>query len=142
MLFLKEEFHLIESTECTHLSILGWFNEVFNKAMHNTNVIKNILEVYKGFEMVKQLVDVGGGLGVTLEAITAKYRHIKGINFDLPHVIQHATHYPDDGKLIVVEAILPVVSPEIDAATKATYQIDVLMMTQNPGHGLGHRSWI
>ncbi|KAK4849017.1 hypothetical protein QYF36_019884 [Acer negundo] len=47
-----------------------------------------------GFENVKQLVDVGGGLGVTLKAVTAKYPHIKGINFDLPHVIQRAPNYP------------------------------------------------
>ncbi|KAL5795906.1 hypothetical protein ACOSQ2_000726 [Xanthoceras sorbifolium] len=79
------------------------FNEVFNKAMHNqtTIVIKNIIEAYKGFENVKQLVDVGGGLGVTLRAVTAKYPHIKGINFDLPHVIQHAPQYPG----IVVRSI-------------------------------------
>ena len=155
------------------------FNLVFNKAMYNhtTIVIKNILQVYKGFENVKQLVDVGGGLGVTLKAVTAKYPHIKGINFDLPHVIEHAPQYPgvehvvgdmfesvpkgdaifmkwilhdwsdehclkllknchksipSDGKVIVVEAILPV-SPETNAATKATSQTDVLMMTQNPG---------
>ncbi|TXG63128.1 hypothetical protein EZV62_010122 [Acer yangbiense] len=155
------------------------FNQVFNKAMYNhtTIVIKNIVEVYRGFENVKQLVDVGGSLAVTLKAVTAKYPHIKGINFDLPHVIQHAPHYPgvehvggdmfesvpkgdaifmkwilhdwsdehclrllkncyksipNDGIVIVVEAILPV-SPETNAATKATSQIDVLMMTQDPG---------
>ncbi|KAK1560103.1 hypothetical protein Q3G72_022168 [Acer saccharum] len=154
------------------------FNQVFNKAMNNTTkVIKNILEIYKGFENVKQLVDVGGGLGVTLEAIAAKYPHIKGINFDLPHVIQHAPHYPgvehvggdmfesvpkgdaifmkwilhdwsdehclkllkncyksipEDGKLIVVESVLPDF-PETNTATKAAFQVDVLMMTQNPG---------
>ncbi|KAK3194501.1 hypothetical protein Dsin_025811 [Dipteronia sinensis] len=154
------------------------FNQVFNKAMNNSiKVIKNILEIYKGFDNVKQLVDVGGGLGVTLEAITAKYPLIKGINFDLPHVIQHAPHYPgvehvggdmfesvpkgdaifmkwilhdwsdehclrllkncyksipEDGKLIVVETIRPDF-PETNTATKAAFQIDVLMMTQNPG---------
>lgn len=154
------------------------FNEVFNKAMHNTiNVINSILEVYKGFEDVRQLVDVGGGLGNTLEAIIVKNPHVKGINFDLPHVIQHAQQYPgvehvegdmfesvpkadailmkwvlhdwsdecclkllkncyksipDDGKLIVIEAIAPVL-PETDAATRATFQIDMLMMTQIPG---------
>ncbi|KAK3194499.1 hypothetical protein Dsin_025809 [Dipteronia sinensis] len=72
------------------------FNQVFNKAMYNhtTIVIKNIVEVYRGFENVKQLVDVGGSLGVTLKAVIAKFPHIKGINFDLPHVIQHAPHYP------------------------------------------------
>ena len=61
---------------------------------HTTIVIKKILEVYRGFENLKQLVDVGGGLGVTLKAVTTKYPHIKAINFDLPHVIQHASHSP------------------------------------------------
>ncbi|XP_060675228.1 caffeic acid 3-O-methyltransferase-like [Ziziphus jujuba] len=72
------------------------FNQVFNTAMYNhtTITIKQILEVYKGFEPIKQLVDVGGGLGVTLKNITSTYPHIKGINFDLPHVIKHAPSYP------------------------------------------------
>jgi caffeic acid 3-O-methyltransferase len=72
------------------------FNQVFNTAMlnHTTIVMKQILEVYKGFEQLKLLVDVGGGLGVTLNLITSRYSHIKGINFDLPHVIQHAPPYP------------------------------------------------
>ena len=34
--------------------------------------------------------------------------------------------------MIVVDAIFPVV-PQTSAAAKATSQIDVLMMTQNPG---------
>ncbi|KAM4100014.1 hypothetical protein ACB094_05G036300 [Castanea mollissima] len=72
------------------------FNKVFNAAMfnHTTIVIKKILESYKGFEQLRQLVDVGGGLGVTLNLITTRYPNIKGINFDLPHVIQHAPPYP------------------------------------------------
>ncbi|RVW95354.1 Caffeic acid 3-O-methyltransferase 1 [Vitis vinifera] len=72
------------------------FNKVFNAAMHNytTLFINETLESYKGFEHLKEVVDVGGGLGVTLGAITSKYPSIKGINFDLPHVIEHAPHYP------------------------------------------------
>ncbi|GMN42754.1 hypothetical protein TIFTF001_011956 [Ficus carica] len=72
------------------------FNHVFNTAMYHqtTIVVKNILKVYKGFNHLKQLVDVGGGLGVTLNLITSKYPHIKGIDFDLPHVIEHAPAYP------------------------------------------------
>ncbi|KAH9725351.1 Flavone 3'-O-methyltransferase 1 [Citrus sinensis] len=72
------------------------FNEVFNTAMYNlsTLVIQKILEAYNGFKHIKQLVDVGGSLGNTLKAITTKYSHVKGINFDLPHVIQHAPGYP------------------------------------------------
>ena len=72
------------------------FNKEFNAAMfnHTTIVIKKILESYKGFEQLRQLVDVGGGLGVTINLITTRYPNIKGINFDLPHVIQHAPSYP------------------------------------------------
>lgn len=46
-----------------------------------------ILEKYEGFKDVRVLVDVGGGLGSTLGAITERYPHIQGINFDLPLVI-------------------------------------------------------
>lgn len=71
------------------------FNDVFNKAMFNytTIAMKRVLEVYKGFEHVKRLVDVGGGLGINLNLITSKYPHIEGVNFDLSHVIEHAPTY-------------------------------------------------
>ncbi|XP_076937526.1 caffeic acid 3-O-methyltransferase-like [Bidens hawaiensis] len=71
------------------------FNKVFNKCMYdNTRIVmKMILEKYKGFEGVKELVDVGGGLGANLELIVSKYPNIKGINFDLPHVIKDAPSY-------------------------------------------------
>ncbi|KAL3517125.1 hypothetical protein ACH5RR_024027 [Cinchona calisaya] len=155
------------------------FNEVFNEAMinHTTIVINRILERYNGFEHLKTLVDVGGGLGVTLSAITTKYPSLKGINFDLPHVIQHAPAYPgvehvggdmfesvphgdaifmkwilhdwdddhcikllkncydalpDNGKVIVVDSILSVI-PDTSACIKGTCQMDLIMMTQNPG---------
>ncbi|KAE8650102.1 caffeic acid 3-O-methyltransferase [Cucumis sativus] len=155
------------------------FNQVFNIAMvnHTTMSIKKIVESYKGFANIKQLVDVGGGLGVTLQIITSTYPSIKGINFDLPHVIRDAPAYngvqhvggdmfesvpngdaifmkwilhdwsddhctkllkncynaiPDDGKIIIVESVIPT-KPEITNVTKATTQGDVLMMTQNPG---------
>ncbi|KAM1406245.1 hypothetical protein ACFXTH_000934 [Malus domestica] len=155
------------------------FNQVFNTAMFNytTIVMKKILHLYKGFEKITQLVDVGGGLGVTISLITSKHPHIKGINYDLPHVIKHAASYPgvehvggdmlasvpsgdaillksilhnwsdqhclkvlencynaipDDGKVIIVEALLPVM-PETSTAGKNTSQFDVLMMTQNKG---------
>ncbi|CAK8561798.1 unnamed protein product [Lathyrus sativus] len=72
------------------------FNQVFNTAMinHTKLVMKKILECYKGFDNVKTLVDVGGGLGVNINLVTSKYPCIKGINFDLPHVVQHAPSYP------------------------------------------------
>ncbi|GAB4844723.1 hypothetical protein Ancab_040102 [Ancistrocladus abbreviatus] len=72
------------------------FNNIFNRTMsHGSTVIMdNIVQSYTGFENIKQLVDVGGGVGSTLKAIISKYPNIKGINFDLPHVIQHAISYP------------------------------------------------
>jgi len=39
---------------------------------------------------------------------------------------------PDDGKVIVVEAVLPK-EPETSNAYKTVSQMDVAMMTQNPG---------
>ncbi|KAI5674216.1 hypothetical protein M9H77_14580 [Catharanthus roseus] len=72
------------------------FNETFNVSMlHQTKmVVANIIENYKGFENLKTLVDVGGGAGVALSVITSKFPNIKGINYDLPHVIEHAPKYP------------------------------------------------
>ncbi|XP_020203607.1 anthranilate N-methyltransferase [Cajanus cajan] len=155
------------------------FNQLFMAAMTNraTLIMKKIVESYKGFENTKRLVDVGGGLGVTLNIITSKYPHIKGINFDLPHVIEHASPYPGvehvggdmfesvpegdailmmcvlhdwsdewclkvlkncygaipkDGKVIVVDGVLPF-EPKTTGEVKSISQFDVLMMTTNPG---------
>ncbi|KAL0317918.1 UNVERIFIED_CONTAM: Caffeic acid 3-O-methyltransferase 1 [Sesamum angustifolium] len=43
---------------------------------------------------LKTVVDVGGGTGATLNMIVSKHPSIKGINFDLPHVIEDAPSYP------------------------------------------------
>ncbi|KAJ1427635.1 Winged helix-like DNA-binding domain superfamily [Sesbania bispinosa] len=71
-------------------------NQIFNNAMaHNGPLeMKMILKLYKGFEGVSTLVDVGGGVGRVLKQIISKYPSIKGINFDLPQVIQHASPLP------------------------------------------------
>ncbi|MBA0593573.1 hypothetical protein Gorai_010509, partial [Gossypium raimondii] len=72
------------------------FNKVFNKGMsdHSTITMKKILDTYDGFQGLKTLVDVGGGTGATLSMIVSKYPTIKGINFDLPHVIEDAPSCP------------------------------------------------
>ncbi|THU43094.1 hypothetical protein C4D60_Mb00t07220 [Musa balbisiana] len=72
------------------------FNQVFNECMRNHSTIftKKVLDVYRGFDDVKVLVDVGGGTGATLRMITSRHPHIKGVNFDLPHVISEATPCP------------------------------------------------
>ncbi|KAA8546325.1 hypothetical protein F0562_002936 [Nyssa sinensis] len=72
------------------------FNSLFNKSMadmSNITMLK-LLETYKGFEELGSLVDAGGGTGTSLNMIISKYPSIKGINFDLPHVIQSAPSYP------------------------------------------------
>ncbi|KAK8598145.1 hypothetical protein V6N13_095535 [Hibiscus sabdariffa] len=139
------------------------FNQVYNTALinHTTIFLKKILDCYNGFEQIGCLVDVGGGLGIALGLITSKYPSIKGINFDLPHVIQHAPAYPgvehvggdmlesipkgdaifmkncydaipEDGKVVLIEAVVPVV-PEENTYSRGITQMDVLMMMKNPG---------
>ncbi|XP_030443732.1 inositol 4-methyltransferase-like [Syzygium oleosum] len=155
------------------------FNRVFNRAMSSqtTMIMKKILDVYGGFEGVKVLVDVGGGVGVTLKMITSKHPHIKGINFDLPHVLADAPSYPGvehvggdmfesvprgdaifmkwilhdwsdehcskllkncyealptDGKVIIVESILPVV-PEGNVSANIVFEKDLFLLAQTPG---------
>lgn len=74
------------------------YNHIFNQAMYNQSsmVLKEILDHYEGFEKLghKCLVDVGGGLGQVIGSIVSKYPTIKGVNFDLPHVIKQAPIYP------------------------------------------------
>ncbi|KAI3763289.1 hypothetical protein L1987_53743 [Smallanthus sonchifolius] len=155
------------------------FNAVFNKAMVDTSVIlvKEMLKYYRGFNNLKSLVDVGGGLGITLNMIVSQYPTIKGINLDLPQVIQNAPFYPgiehvggdmfqnipkgdaifmkwvlhgwsdgdcvkllekcynalpDDGKVIVVEKVVPFL-PDASSLVKAIINLDVVMMTQTHG---------
>ncbi|KAJ0231682.1 O-methyltransferase domain-containing protein [Hirschfeldia incana] len=74
----------------------GQFAKVFDRAMSepSTMILKKVLEVYRGFEDVNTLVDVGGGSGTTLGLVTSKYPHIMGVNFDLPQVLANAPLYP------------------------------------------------
>ncbi|KAI5674213.1 hypothetical protein M9H77_14577 [Catharanthus roseus] len=114
------------------------FNETFNVSMlHQIKmVVANIIENYKGFENLKTLVDVGDGAGIALSVITSKFPNIKGINYDLPHVILHAPKYPgvehigalpENGNLIVVDAIIPM-NPDNRSSTKHTAQVDMFIL--------------
>ncbi|KAM0934691.1 putative methyltransferase [Dioscorea sansibarensis] len=155
------------------------FNTVFNEGMknHSAIIMKRILEKYRGFDDVKVLVDVGGGVGATLAQIVAKHKHIKAINFDLPHVISEAPLIPgvehvggdmfrsvpsgdaifmkyilhdwddehglkilkncwktlsENGKVILVESILPM-TPENTNAAQLVSSLDMGMLAYNPG---------
>jgi hypothetical protein len=72
------------------------FDTIFNKAMagHSKVYMRAVLEAYHGFDDVRVLVDVGGGFGSSLSLITAKYPHVRGINFDQPHVIDACPDIP------------------------------------------------
>lgn len=72
------------------------FNNIFNEGMacNSKFLTKEILAGYKhGFDSLKSLVDVAGGIGGLISEIVKSYSHIKGINFDLPHVITTAPVY-------------------------------------------------
>ncbi|KAJ8443733.1 hypothetical protein Cgig2_029638 [Carnegiea gigantea] len=105
------------------------FSKVFNDAMSNysTMTTKKMLENYNGFDGLSTLVDVGGGTGQTLNMIAAKYPTIRGVNFDLPHMIKDAPKYDDHGKVIVCDYILPV-APETSHSTRVASNLDVGML--------------
>ena len=75
-----------------HLGSNEASSTLFNQAMAGQSEIitKELLELYRGFEGVDVLVDVGGGSGATLRMITAQHKHVRGVNYDLPHVIAQA----------------------------------------------------
>ncbi|GLJ07303.1 hypothetical protein SUGI_0063930 [Cryptomeria japonica] len=72
------------------------YNRLFNQAMAcNANIVmKAILSKYEGFRSLNSLVDVGGGIGTTVAEIVKAHPTINGINYDLPHVISTAPHFP------------------------------------------------
>ncbi|XP_031374518.1 (R,S)-reticuline 7-O-methyltransferase-like [Punica granatum] len=73
------------------------FNKLFNDAMEcNTKtVMQAILGAYKdGFEFVGTIVDMGGGTGGMIAEIVKANPDVRGINFDLPHVVATAPAYP------------------------------------------------
>jgi hypothetical protein len=72
------------------------FNEVFNAAMRSRSKVLSsvVARGYEGFRDVQCLVDVGGGVGGAVTQIVSAHPHIRGINFDLPHVVATAPHIP------------------------------------------------
>ncbi|XP_028060139.1 (R,S)-reticuline 7-O-methyltransferase-like [Camellia sinensis] len=72
-------------------------NKVFNDGMECTAriTIKALISEYKhGFDCIGSLVDVGGGTGASIVEIVKAYPHIKGTNFDLPHIVATAPPCP------------------------------------------------
>lgn len=80
-------------------------NQSFNMGMfsHTSFIMKKVLEVYQGFENLKEFIDVAGGIGTASDAIISKYPTIKCINLDLPHVIQSAPSRP--GRILLLNIL-------------------------------------
>ncbi|KAL2645200.1 hypothetical protein R1flu_012787 [Riccia fluitans] len=99
---------------------------LFNKAMAGSSalVMSSLLQEYKGFEGLNTLVDVGGGIGENLALILSKYPHLRGINFDLPYVVNKGLQIRD-AKLINMDVLV------VDTSLKSQsgFSIDVLMLT-------------
>uniref|UniRef100_A0A0C9RSL0 TSA: Wollemia nobilis Ref_Wollemi_Transcript_15014_1447 transcribed RNA sequence n=1 Tax=Wollemia nobilis TaxID=56998 RepID=A0A0C9RSL0_9CONI len=71
------------------------YNELMRTAMASVSVpfMKTLLKCYGGFDGVHTLVDVGGSSGFCLDMIIQKHRNIRGINFDLPHVVGASSYH-------------------------------------------------
>lgn len=52
------------------------------------------MESYRGFEGAGTVIAVSGGVGECLRLILSKHPHLRGINFDLPHVVKEGVSYP------------------------------------------------
>ncbi|KAK1385924.1 Flavone 3'-O-methyltransferase 1 [Heracleum sosnowskyi] len=99
-----------------HLANL--LTQAMDKSISNSMDI--LLKMYKGFEGVTKVVDVGGAHGANLSCIVSFNPHVKGINFDLPHVVKNAPKLPGidhlggdmfvsvpKGEVIVLQRVLP-----------------------------------
>ncbi|KAI3996274.1 hypothetical protein MKX01_026742 [Papaver californicum] len=121
-----------------------------------------VFRVYDGFLGMKELLDVGGGIGTSVSKIVAEYPFIRGVNFDLSHVISVAPKYPgvehvegdmfeqvpkercvkllkncwnslpEGGKVLIIEFVLP---NELGNNAESFNALipDLLMMALNPG---------
>ncbi|KAI5659163.1 hypothetical protein M9H77_27956 [Catharanthus roseus] len=141
---LKGVQHSIGPTTCiySNTEINIKFNYKFNATMihHTKLVVQRILKSYEGFENLKTLVDVDGGLDIVLRVITCKHSNLKGINYDLSSFrnksysrIATRLPLPVNGKVIAVDAILPL-NPHNSLSNKHTTQVDLFILASyHPG---------
>ncbi|KAK7854532.1 xanthohumol 4-o-methyltransferase [Quercus suber] len=127
-----------------YASVNPEFNKLFNDGMACTSkiVMNTFVSEYKdGLGSVASLVDVGGGTGTAIAEIVKSNPHIKGINFDLPHVVSTAPIYDgvthvgaipkETGKVIIVDVVL---QPEGNAIFDDTgIAFDLLMIAHVSG---------
>ncbi|KAH9718184.1 Flavone 3'-O-methyltransferase 1 [Citrus sinensis] len=120
---------------------------LFNQSMsnHTALVMKKILEIYKGFEEINQLVDVAGGLGVEhvggdmfVEVPKGEAIFLKLILHDWSDdqcvkILKNCYDaLPEFGKVIVVDSLIPE-HLETDIFSRFVYMLDIQMYTVFPG---------
>ncbi|KAH9783749.1 Flavone 3'-O-methyltransferase 1 [Citrus sinensis] len=128
-----------------HAGLDSRFNEVLNTAMlsHNSIVMNRILDYYKGFEKIKQLVDVGGGCGKCGWKMFQKILNGDAIlmklilrNWDDEHCLSLLKNcyeaIPGNGKIIIIDSTTMVI-PEATPATREASSIDIIMLMQLSG---------
>ncbi|KAI3808527.1 hypothetical protein L1987_24478 [Smallanthus sonchifolius] len=76
---------------CCNLQVGKSFNEAM--ACSTQIDMDTIVSSYDFGSLQGTLVDVGGGVGMAISEIVTRYPHLKGINFDLPHVVSSAPAY-------------------------------------------------
>lgn len=66
-------------------------NAIFNESMiaKSHAQVASVIDAYD-FSRFGSVADIGGGRGHLLEAVTQKWPRVKGILFDLPHVVEDA----------------------------------------------------
>ncbi|XP_022744845.1 caffeic acid 3-O-methyltransferase-like [Durio zibethinus] len=90
-----ERLYGVQMPVYQYMSLNSEMARKFDSTMTNISkiVMKKVLDKYQGFQGITTLVDVGGGYGITLSMIISMYPSIRGINYDLPHVIQGAPSF-------------------------------------------------
>uniref|UniRef100_A0A7N0ZRG3 Uncharacterized protein n=1 Tax=Kalanchoe fedtschenkoi TaxID=63787 RepID=A0A7N0ZRG3_KALFE len=80
-------YEYIAERPCSRLAVL------FNQSMGRSTTLffDNVLRAYGCvFDGAMEVLDVGGNAGAALERIISVWPDVKGVNFDLPHVISRA----------------------------------------------------
>ncbi|CAH1446443.1 unnamed protein product [Lactuca virosa] len=141
-------FDKVHGTHAFEYSALdARFNEAFNNGMLNftTIMMNEILECYHGFDNLKRVVDVGVYPGIEYiggdmfeevpqgDAIFMKWILHDWSDDHCAKLLKNCYKaLPNDGKVIIVEYILPFLS-NTSSFDKLTTHMDAIMMTQNPG---------
>ncbi len=99
-----ELLHVVKTGETPFEKVFGTdFFTYYSAHPHSSEIFDNYMDVVTkhiigiilanyDFSPYKVIVDVGGGFGSLLFSILAKHKDIRGILYDLPHVVQGA--YP------------------------------------------------